>query len=323
MVEKGRVCVTGAGGFVASWLVKLLLSKGYMVHGTVRDPGDEKNSHLKRLEKAQEKLQLFKANLLDYNSLCAAIAGCSGVFHVACPVPPGRVANPETELLEPAVRGTLNVLKACSETGVERVIVVSSTAAVVMNPNWPLNRLMDEDCWSDIDYCRESQDSHDWYCIAKTKSEREALKYGENSELDVLTLCPSFILGPLLQPTMNASTHIFNELFKGLSETIENIVWRIVDVRDVAEALMLMYDEKEASGRYICAPHLVPVRTLVEKLKSKYPNYNYPKNYIEVDQEPKPTSEKLKRLGWECRSLEETIIDTVEYYQEAGILNNS
>ncbi|KAJ8637027.1 hypothetical protein MRB53_011294 [Persea americana] len=63
----------------------------------------------------------------------------------------------QTELLEPAVRGTLNVLKACSETGVERVIVVSSTAAVVMNPNWPPNRLMDEDCWSDIDYCRESQ----------------------------------------------------------------------------------------------------------------------------------------------------------------------
>eukprot|EP00268_Persea_americana_P026568 TRINITY_DN2601_c0_g1_i2.p1 TRINITY_DN2601_c0_g1~~TRINITY_DN2601_c0_g1_i2.p1 ORF type:complete len:179 (-),score=32.57 TRINITY_DN2601_c0_g1_i2:338-874(-) len=174
-----------------------------------------------------------------------------------------------------------------------------------------------------LNFCFMLKDSHDWYCIAKTKSEREALKYGENSELDVLTLCPSFILGPLLQPTMNASTHIFNELFKGLSETIENIVWRIVDVRDVAEALMLMYDEKEASGRYICAPHLVPVRTLVEKLKSKYPNYNYPKNYIEVDQEPKPTSEKLKRLGWECRSLEETIIDTVEYYQEAGILNNS
>jgi len=31
------VCVTGAGGFIASWLVKLLLSRGYTVHGTVRD----------------------------------------------------------------------------------------------------------------------------------------------------------------------------------------------------------------------------------------------------------------------------------------------
>lgn len=34
-----KVCVTGAGGFIASWLVKFLLSKGYVVHGTVRDPG--------------------------------------------------------------------------------------------------------------------------------------------------------------------------------------------------------------------------------------------------------------------------------------------
>ena len=33
------VCVTGAGGFIASWIVKLLLEKGYTVHGTVRNPG--------------------------------------------------------------------------------------------------------------------------------------------------------------------------------------------------------------------------------------------------------------------------------------------
>jgi nucleoside-diphosphate-sugar epimerase len=34
-----RVCVTGAGGFIGSWLVNLLLSRGYFVHGTVRNPG--------------------------------------------------------------------------------------------------------------------------------------------------------------------------------------------------------------------------------------------------------------------------------------------
>ena len=33
------VCVTGAGGFIASWLVKRLLQKGYTVRGTVRNPG--------------------------------------------------------------------------------------------------------------------------------------------------------------------------------------------------------------------------------------------------------------------------------------------
>ncbi|CAN6163423.1 unnamed protein product [Urochloa humidicola] len=46
------VCVTGAGGFIASWLVKLLLSRGqYTVRGTVRDPGASKNAHLKVLGK--------------------------------------------------------------------------------------------------------------------------------------------------------------------------------------------------------------------------------------------------------------------------------
>ncbi|RWR72282.1 cinnamoyl-CoA reductase 1-like protein [Cinnamomum micranthum f. kanehirae] len=324
---EGRVCVTGAGGFVASWLVKLLLSKGYMVHGTVRNPDDEKNNHLKSLEKAQENLQLFKADLLDYDSLYAAIEGCNGVFHVASPVPPSNVANPEarfssaTELLEPAVRGTLNVLKVCSETGVERVVVVSSAAAVTFNPSWPPNKPMDEDCWTDVDYCRESKAWYTWYCIAKTTAEREALKYAENTGLDVVTVCPSYVFGPLLQPTMNTSTRIFIDLFKGRSETVENRIWAIVDVRDVAEALLLVYKKKEASGRYICSPRAVQIHSLVEKLKSKYPDYNYPKNYIEVDPEGMPSSEKLKRLGWECRSLEETIADSVESYQEAGILN--
>ncbi|KAF5183937.1 Cinnamoyl-coa reductase, partial [Thalictrum thalictroides] len=79
MVEKGSVCVTGGGGYQASWLVKLLLSKGYMVHATVRDPDDVKNAHLKTLENAAENLQLFKAELLDYDSLFAAIKGCVGV----------------------------------------------------------------------------------------------------------------------------------------------------------------------------------------------------------------------------------------------------
>lgn len=39
VAAKGKVCVTGAGGFLASWVVDLLLSKDYFVHGTVRDPG--------------------------------------------------------------------------------------------------------------------------------------------------------------------------------------------------------------------------------------------------------------------------------------------
>ncbi|KAH0450182.1 hypothetical protein IEQ34_020874 [Dendrobium chrysotoxum] len=155
--ETGRVCVTGAGGFIASWLVKLLLSKGYKVHGTVRDPSNEKNDHLKKLDKATENLQLFKAELLDYNTVEAAISGCEGVFHVASPVILSGISNPEEELIKPALVGTKNVLKACSKANVKRVVVVSSVAAIASNPDWPQGTIMDENCWSDEEFCKSTE----------------------------------------------------------------------------------------------------------------------------------------------------------------------
>ncbi|WOL19241.1 cinnamoyl-CoA reductase 3 [Canna indica] len=155
--KKKRVCVTGAGGFLASWLVKLLLSKGYIVHGTVRDPSDSKNAHLKNLENATQNLQLFKADMLNYDSVASAIAGCEGVFHIASPVPAKKLVNPEVEVIAPAVSGTLNVLKACSDSKVKRVVVVSSVVAIAVNPNWPQDKTKDEDCWSDAEYCRKNE----------------------------------------------------------------------------------------------------------------------------------------------------------------------
>ncbi|XP_066382872.1 cinnamoyl-CoA reductase 1-like isoform X3 [Miscanthus floridulus] len=84
---QGRtVCVTGAGGFIASWLVKRLLEKGYTVRGTVRSPVDPKNDHLRALDGAADRLVLLRADLLDPESLVEAFSGCDGVFHAASPV---------------------------------------------------------------------------------------------------------------------------------------------------------------------------------------------------------------------------------------------
>ncbi|KAJ6768857.1 hypothetical protein OIU74_022504 [Salix koriyanagi] len=83
---KGRVCVTGASGYLASWLVKRLLLSGYHVTGTVRDPENEKKlAHLWRLEGAKERLRLVKADLMEEGSFDDAIMECSGVFHTASP----------------------------------------------------------------------------------------------------------------------------------------------------------------------------------------------------------------------------------------------
>ena len=60
---------------------------------------DVKCEPLKKLENAAENLKLFKADLLDYKSISAAIEGCVGVFHVASPVPSTSVPNPEARSL--------------------------------------------------------------------------------------------------------------------------------------------------------------------------------------------------------------------------------
>ncbi|CAN1330976.1 Cinnamoyl-CoA reductase 1 [Linum perenne] len=289
---KHAVCVTGAGGFLGSWVVRLLLSKEYSVHGTVRDPTDDKYAHLKQLPKASTNLKLVKADLLDYPSL--------------------------VELLEPAVTGTRNVVKACVETQVNRAVVVSSGAAVSMNPNWPKDKPMDESCWSDKEYCKTTEN---WYCASKTEAESLAFEYGEAHGLDVVSVCPNLILGPILQPTVNASTMVLIKLLKDGLYSVENKHRMIVDVQDVAEALVLVYEKPEAQGRYICTAHSVYPQQMVEILKEKYPNYNFPNKFIETHEKREMSSEKLQRLGWSYRPLEQTLVESVESYKKAGILD--
>ncbi|XP_050378370.1 cinnamoyl-CoA reductase 1-like [Argentina anserina] len=316
--EKEIVCVTGAGGFVASWLVKLLLSQGYRVHGTVRDPWDDKNSHLKKLENASENLKLFKANLMDYGSLRTAIEGCSGVFHAASPVLSTTVQNPEVEVIEPAVKGTINVLEASLDAKVKRVVFVSSLAAVTFNPKWADGQVLDETCWSDKEYCRKVQH---WYRLSKTEAESEALEFAKRNGLDLVTVCPTLIWGPVLHSTVNASTLILIKILKG-SASMEYRPQRLVDVRDLAQAVLLTYEKPEAEGRYLCVSHHFKTQELIEKLRSFYPKYNHPTNacFVEAERGLKVSSAKLEKLGWGYRGLEETLIDSVESCLEAGLL---
>ncbi|MCI07450.1 bifunctional dihydroflavonol 4-reductase/flavanone 4-reductase-like, partial [Trifolium medium] len=85
--ESETVCVTGASGFIGSWLVMRLMERGYTVRATVRDPDNmNKVQHLLELPGANSKLSLWKADLDKEGSFDEAIKGCTGVFHVATPM---------------------------------------------------------------------------------------------------------------------------------------------------------------------------------------------------------------------------------------------
>ncbi|KAF0929230.1 hypothetical protein E2562_016458 [Oryza meyeriana var. granulata] len=312
------------GGYIGSWLVKLLLSRGYAVHTTLRDPCDPKNAHLKQLDGASERLRLFKADVLDSDELAAAIAGCDGVFHVASPVPGDKIVDPESEVMTPAVKGTLNVLEVCSSRKVQKVVVVSSTSAVHFNPSWPEGRPKDESCWSDRKICIEKED---WYSASKIVAESTALEYAEKTGLNVVTVCPCLVFGPQLQPAVNTSNELLIYVTKGGPTVMKNILYHVVDVRDVTDALLLVYEKPESTGRYLCAPAHISTKAMVEFLKKMYPNYNYVKCSAEVNDKAEVftpiSSEKLKSLGWKPRKLEETLADGIEYYEKAGILQDA
>ncbi|PQQ10588.1 cinnamoyl-CoA reductase 2-like isoform X1 [Prunus yedoensis var. nudiflora] len=151
----------------------------------------------------------------------------------------------------------------------------------------------------------------------------EALEFARRNGLDLVTICPTLILGPILQSTVNASTLVLIKLLKAMypCRRVGKQGPIVVDVRDVAQAVLLAYEKPEAEGRYMCTATTIKARDLVEELRSIYPDYNYPKNFIEVEEQQRLSNEKLQRLGWSVRPLKETLIDSVESYKKAGILD--
>lgn len=84
--EPLRICVTGATGYVAGWIVLRLLAAGHTVHATCRNPYSKAAvGHLLAMPGAAERLKLFQANLLAPGAFDEAVAGCDVVIHTASP----------------------------------------------------------------------------------------------------------------------------------------------------------------------------------------------------------------------------------------------
>lgn len=311
------VCVTGASGYIASWLVKYLLQRGYTVKASVRDPNDpKKTGHLLALEGAKDRLQLFKANLLEEGSFDAAVTGCEGVFHTASPFT-HTVDDPQAELIDPAVKGTLNVLGSCAKAAsVKRVVLTSSVAAVSYNgrPRTP-DVVVDESWFSNPEFCKEMKM---WYVLSKTLAEDAAWKFVKEKGIDMVTINPAMVIGPLLQPTLNTSAAAILNLING-AQTYPNATFGWVNVKDVANAHIQAYEIPSASGRYCLVERVVHHSEVVGILHKLYPSLQLPDKCAD-DKPFTPTyqvsKEKAKSLGINYISLEDGIKETVESLKE-------
>ncbi|KAK0603348.1 hypothetical protein LWI29_003982 [Acer saccharum] len=316
------VCVTGGSGYIATWIVKLLLARGYTVKATVRDPNNpQKTEHLRALDGASERLQLFKANLLEEGSFDSVVDGCDGVFHTASPFY-HDVKDPQAELIDPAVNGTLNVLNACAKIpSIKRVVLTSSIAAVAFNgkPRTP-DVTVDETWFTDPEICKQSKL---WYVVSKTLAEDAAWKVAKEKGLDMVTINPAMVIGPLLQPTLNTSAAAILCLLKG-AQTFPNSSFGWVNVKDVANAHIQAFEVPSASGRHCLVERVAHYSEIVKILHELYPDFNLPEKCAD-DKPYVPTyqvsREKAKSLGIDFTPFEVSLKETVESLKEKGFVD--
>ena len=172
-------------------------------------------SYLTKLPGASEKLQIFKADLNDPQSTDPAIEGCIGVFHLAHPVDFEDREPPET-MTKRLVEGTFGILKGCLKSKtVKRVVYTSSTAAVVYNDKD--EEMMNENSWSDVKVIRSISPLGWSYAISKTVTERTAIEFAEQHGLDMVTLNPSFVVGPFICPNLPGSVDFVLAMILGTS----------------------------------------------------------------------------------------------------------
>lgn len=338
--------VTGATGYVAGWIIKLLLDAGMTVHAAVRDPSDaKKRFHLDTLaSQSPGTIHYFKADLLDEGSFAEVMQDCSHVFHTASPFSV-NVSDPLKDLLEPAKLGTRNVLNQASQThSVKRVILTSSCAAIYGDNKDLLdtpNGIFTEDVWN-----TSSSLAHNPYSFSKTEAEREAWRLVKaQNQWDLVVINPSLVMGPGTSPKATSeSFNIMKQLCNGTMRMgVPDWGMGVVDVRDVAQAHLFAAFLPKASGRYIVSGHNTTFLEMASTLYSRYgekyalPRRTIPKFLIwligpllnpgmtrrvianNVGYSWKADNSKSKReLGMYYRPLQETMIDFFEQLKEAG-----
>ncbi len=247
------VLVTGGSGFVAGWCIERLLSAGYAVNATVRDlnKAPAARAQIAALCPAAadpERLKFFAADLMADDGWAQAVAGCRYVLHVASPLSP-PASSDEDAFIRPAREGTLRVVKAAVDAGVERIVITSSMAAVAYGH--PKARYRNGPPFTGDDWTDPKGGDTSAYVRSKTLAEKAAwdfiAEHGGKTQLAVVN--PAGIFGPAMGPDFSDSLQIVARLLNGKMPGLPPIGFSVVDVRDLADLHLLAMTKPEAAGK--------------------------------------------------------------------------
>ncbi|KAK0460571.1 D-lactaldehyde dehydrogenase [Desarmillaria tabescens] len=209
----GKVLVSGASGYIAAWIVRTLLERGYTVRGTVRSLA--KGEHLKETFKSYgNKLEIVIVDDMSKDgAFDEAVKGVDAILHTASPVQLN--ADDPQELIIPAVKGTVGMLISAAKYGssIQCIVVTSSCAAILRSE--PGTITLSEADWNEQSPKEVEEKGRDAlpnikYRVSKALAEKAAWSFyeGHKSEFswDLTVIHPPGVFGPFIHdvPTLNA-----------------------------------------------------------------------------------------------------------------------
>lgn len=275
--------ITGATGYVALHVVKRFLDAGLTIHAPIRGVDNkEKTKYLDEMAaKSTGAIKYFEADLLKPGSYDDAAKGCELVVHTASPFIL-TTKEPQRDLLDPALKGTENVLNAVNKAGdAKRVVLTSSVAAIYGDAKDLLeypNQTMTENDWNTT-----GSVNHSPYSWSKTIAEKRAWEMAEaQNQWDLVVVNPCLVIGPAINPKgTSESINIFRQLGNGdMKMGAANIELGCVDVRDVAEGHFQAAFTPGAKGRHILLTESLSFLEVADLLRDKFSDYPLPKKNL-------------------------------------------
>lgn len=262
------VLLTGISGFIAKHIALRLLTAGYAVRGSLRSPKREAEVRAALAAalpaEALTRLSFVTLDLEKDQGWPEAMAGVSALLHTASPFPLQEPKRPE-DLIRPAVEGSLRALKAAHAAGVNRVILTSSTVAVI---DTGATGLQTEDNWCDLTSPQTSS-----YARSKTLAERAAWDFAHENSMAMTTINPGLVVGPPLDGNFGSSIALVARVLRGKDPMLPDLSLPIVDVRDVAEMHLRALQQAETAGqRFIASAGNLAMPEIGRILKAAYPN---------------------------------------------------